>query len=97
MPLCQSFHIEYLYGCKAVDEEGQDLSCNCMQLQQNDKFNCTCFADDQVEVEEHYLDCQDALNNGELDSGVYLLKPDNLEPFEVHNIMLLHSIIITQV
>ena len=29
--LCQyatseSFHIEYLYGCKAEDEEGQDLT-----------------------------------------------------------------------
>ena len=97
MPLRQSFHTDYLYGCKAEDEEGQDLSCNCMKLQEKGKFNCTCFADDQGEdVEEHYLNCHDALKKGELDSGVYLLKPDNLEPFEVHNIMLLHSIIITQ-
>ena len=28
----QSFNIEYLYGCKAEDEEGQDLSCTCMKL-----------------------------------------------------------------
>ena len=38
MPLCQSFHIEYLYGCKAEDEEGQDLSCTCMKLQQKGKL-----------------------------------------------------------
>ena len=81
----QSFHTEYLYGCKAVDEEGQDLSCTCMKLQQKGKFNCTCFADDQVEMDEHYLDCHDALKKGQLQSGVYLLKPDNMAPFEVHN------------
>ena len=85
MPLCQSFHIEYLYGCKAEDEEGQDLSCTCMKLQQKGKFNCTCFADDQVEMNEHYLDCHDAFQKGQLQSGVYLLKPDNMAPFEVHN------------
>ena len=38
MPLCQSFHIEYLYGCKAEDEEEQDLSCTCMKLQQKGKL-----------------------------------------------------------
>ena len=69
--LCQTFHLEYLYGCKAVDEEGQDLSCTCMKLQQKGKFNCTCFADDQVEVEEHYLNCHDALKKSQLQSGVY--------------------------
>ena len=56
-----------------------------MKLQQKGKFNCTCFADDQVEIEEHYLDCHDALKKGQLQSGVYLLKPDNMAPFEVHN------------
>ena len=85
MLLCESFHIEYLYGCKAVDEERQDLSCTCMKLQQKGKFNCTCFADDQVEMDEHYLNCHDALKKGQLQSGVYLLKPDNMAPFEVHN------------
>ena len=88
MPLCQSFRTEYLYGCKAEDEEGQDLSCNCMKLQQKGKFNCTCFADEQVEMDEHYLDCNDALKKGQLQNGVYLLKPDNMAPFEVHSIII---------
>ena len=90
MPRSKVFHnfpVEYLYSCKAVDEEGQDLSCDCMKLQQKGKFNCTCFADDQVEMDEHYLDCHDALKKGQLQSGVYLLKPDNMAPFEVHNIV----------
>ena len=86
----QSFHTEYLYGCKAEGEEGQDLSCTCMKLQQKGKFNCTCFADDQVEMDEHYLDCHDALRKGQLQSGVYLLKPDNMAPFEVHNNVIIY-------
>ena len=56
-----------------------------MKLQQKGKFNCTCFADDQEEMDEHYLDCNDALKKGQLNSGVYLLKPDNMAPFKVHN------------
>ena len=56
-----------------------------MKLQQKGKFNCTCFVDDQVEMDEHYLNCHDALKKGQLQSGVYLLKPDNIAPFEVRN------------
>ena len=88
MPHSKVFHnfpVEYLYGCKAEDEEGQDLSCNCMKIQEKGKFKCTCFADDQVEMDEHYLDCNDAFKKGQLQSDVYLLKPDNMEPFEVYS------------
>ena len=61
-----------------------------MKLQQKGKFNCTC--DDQVEIDEHYLDCNDALKKGERESGVYLLKPDNMEPFEVYKNIVTQSI-----
>ena len=64
--LHQSFHTAYLYGCKAEDKEEQDLSCICMKLQHKRKFNCTCFTDDQVEMDEHYLDCHDAFQKGQV-------------------------------
>ena len=65
-----------------------------MKLQQKGKFNCTCFADHQVEMDEPYLNCHDALKKGELRSGVYLLKPDDMALFEVHNNVVTQSIII---
>ena len=74
--LHQSFHTAYLYGCKAEDKEVQDLSCIYMKLQQKHKFNCTCFADDQEEIDEIYLECNDAFQKGHVQSGVYLLKPE---------------------
>ena len=77
------FPIEKLYSCKAKDEEGQDLSCTCIKLNETGKYNCTCFADDPPTTEENYLDCLDALRKGQNESGVYSLKPDNLSPFEV--------------
>ena len=78
------FLLEKIYGCKAKDEEGQDLSCTCRKLNETEKYNCTCFVDDQLTTPEvHYLDCLDALRKGQNKSGVYLLKPNILEPFKV--------------
>ena len=81
--LLQDLFTEYLYSCKAQDEEEQDLSCTCMELKEKGKYNCTCFANDQQTHEVHYLDCLDALSKGQNKNGVYTLKPDNLSPFKV--------------
>ena len=81
---CCFFLLEKVYGCKAKDEEGQDLSCTCRKLNETGKYNCTCFVDDPPTTPEvHYLDCLDALRKGQNKSGVYLLKPNILEPFKV--------------
>ena len=74
---------EYLYSCKATNEEGQDLSCTCIELKEKGKYNCTCFADDTPEGQS--LDCYDALMKGQNKNGVYSLKPDNLSPFKVQH------------
>ena len=77
---------EKLYSCKATDEEGQDLSCNCIKLKEKGNYNCTCFGVDlptSTDQKQHYLDCLDALRKGRKKNGVYSLKPDNLSPFKV--------------
>ena len=81
--LLQNLFTEYLYSCKAQDEEGQDLSCTCMELKEEGKYNCTCFANDPPTTEVHYLNCLDALRKGQNSSGVYTIKPDNMSPFKV--------------
>ena len=82
--LTYSFPTEYLYSCKAKDDEGQNVSYSCIELRRNEKYNCTCFIDDQSTTPEvHYLDCLDALRKGQKKSGVYSLKPDNSSPFKV--------------
>ena len=74
-----------MYSCKAQDEEGQDLSCTCMELKDKGKYNCTCFTNDPPPTTEvYYLDCLDALRKGQNRSGVYTLKPNNASPFNVH-------------
>ena len=78
------FISEYLYSCKANDEEGQDLSCTCRKLNHTEQYNCICFAD--YTPDGQYLDCLDAFkNNGQNKSGVYSLKPDNMSPFKVQH------------
>ena len=76
--------LEKLYGCRAIDEEGQQVHCTCIELEENGNFNCTnCFA--QYSRDGQYRDCFDALRKGLNDSGVYSLKPDNMEPFKVQH------------
>ena len=83
-PFTAKIFTEYLYSCKAQDEEGQYLSCTCMELKKKGKYNCTCFTDNKPSTaEEHYLDCLDALRKGQNKSGVYSIKPDNISPFKV--------------
>ena len=73
-----------LYSCKANDEEGQDLSCNCKSPIVNGEYvNCTCFAENPPTGDPTYLDCLDALRKGNRLNGIYLLKPDNMPPFKV--------------
>ena len=72
------------YQCRAPDEESEDLTCDCHFLEENGYYNCTCFANPQEEREEDYLSCADALSKGQTEDGIYILKPDNLEPFKVH-------------
>ena len=75
-----------MYSCKAIDEEGQDLSCTCIELKEKGKYNCTCFVNDPPTTPEvHYLDCLDALRKGNNESGIYSLKPDNMSPFKVQD------------
>ena len=81
-----SFPTEYLYSCKAKDEEGQNHSYSCIELRRNEKYNCTCIlVDPPTTPEVHYLDCLDALRKGQKKSDVYSLKPDNMAPFKVQN------------
>ena len=86
-----SFSPEYLYECKAKDEEGQDLSCTCLEQEDNNtsSYNCTCFPYATPPLEEHYLDCFDAMIKGQTESGIYLLKPDKLSPFKVQYVAIL--------
>ena len=79
LSLLNCFSKEYLYSCKAKDVDEQDLSCTCIELNEKENYNCTCFAD------VHYLDCYDALMKGNNKSGVYSLKPDNMVPFKVQH------------
>ena len=68
----------------AEDKEVQDLSCIYMKLQQKHKFNCTCFADDQEEIDEHYLECNDAFQRV-MYKVVCTYSNLNMVLFEVHN------------
>ena len=74
-----------MYECRAPDEEAQDLICTaCYPDGDNGHYNCSCWASQQPEsVEVVYLTCQDALDKGETESGVYTLKPDDLPAFQV--------------
>ena len=73
------FFTEYLYSCKAQDEEEQDL-----EPKEKEKYNGTCFTNNPPPTTEvHYLDCPDALRKGQNKSGVYSIKHDNISPFKV--------------
>ena len=79
------FFSEHLYNCRAPDEEAQDLICTaCYPDGDNGHYNCSCWEPQQVEPPEVvYLTCQDALDKGKNESGVYTLKPDRLPAFQV--------------
>ena len=85
-----SLHTEHYYQCKAPDEEGRDLSCECSEpIQGEDRVNCSCFISQQEEEEEPvYLDCLDALQKGETESKVYTIKPNYLDAFKVSTVPL---------
>ena len=38
---CRIFFTEYLYSCKAQDEQGQGMSCTSMELKEKEKNNTT--------------------------------------------------------
>ena len=78
------FSLDKLYGCRAIDDEGQQVYCTCIELEENGNFNCTnCFA--QHSRDGQYRDYLDALRKGLNQSGVYSLKPDNMSPFKVQH------------
>ena len=79
---------EHMYECRAPDEEAEDLFCTaCYPDGDNGHYNCSCWAPRQPEPPEVvYLTCQDALDKGENESGVYVLKPDHLPAFQVINL-----------
>ena len=76
---------EHMYECRAPDEEAEDLICTaCYPDGEDGHYNCSCWASQQLELLEGvYLTCQDALDRGETESGVYTLKPDHLPSFQV--------------
>ena len=80
-----------MYECRAPDEEAEDLICNaCYPDGDDGHYNCSCWVSLQQPepLEVAYLTCQDALDKGENESGVYTLKPDHLPAFQVRNFCL---------
>ena len=75
----------HMYECHAPDEEAEDLICTaCYPDGDNGHYNCSCWTSQQPETREVvYLTCQDALDKGKNESGVYTLKPDHLPAFQV--------------
>ena len=84
------FIAEHTYECRAPDEEAEDLMCSaCYPDGDDGHYNCSCWKSQLSEpLEEVYLTCQDALDKGQTDSGVYTLKPDHLPAFQVMNFCL---------
>ena len=69
---------ENKYKCHASDEEPQDLICTaCYPVGKDQNHICNCCQ------RKHYLNCQDALDNGQTESGIYFLQPDCQPAFEV--------------
>ena len=79
--------LEHMYECRAPDQEAEDLTCTaCYPDGDNGHYSCSCWASQQPEpLDGVYLTCQDALDKGENESGVYTLKPDHLPAFQVMN------------
>ena len=76
--------IDHFYECKDITEETKDLSCQCSHNEDEEPFNCTCYTQQVAEDDEpHYLNCLDAEKNGETESGIYVIKPDDLLAFRV--------------
>ena len=82
------FIVEHMYECRAPDEEAEDLMCiGCYPDGDNGHYNCSCWTSRQPEpLERVYLSCQDALDKGETESGIYMLKPNHLLAFQVINL-----------
>ena len=87
------FLIEHTYDCNDRTDEAVDLTCTeCYPQGEKGHYNCSCWANPPRELEGPvYRTCQDALRRGENKSGVYTLKPNHLDPFQV--CCLTHSII----
>ena len=75
---------DLIYQCSAPDEESEDLTCDCHYFEGSAYYNCTCYANPQEEREEQYLSCKDAFAKGQTEDGIYTIKPDHLDPFQVH-------------
>ena len=59
-----------------------ELGCQCEPAQGKGHFACDCWATQDPKPAQ-YLDCLDAQRKGQNESGVYTIKPNDLEPFEV--------------
>ena len=75
--------LDHFYECKEINEEHKDLSCQCSHNEDEEPFSCTCYTQQAADDEPHYLNCLDAKNNGETESGIYVIKPDDLLAFRV--------------
>ena len=78
--------IEHSYNCRdSWEDEAIDLTCtDCYPDGVDGRYNCSCWANPPIERDGPiYRTCQDAYRRGETKSGVYTLKPNNLESFEV--------------
>ena len=64
--------------CQVPSAEAEDLECTaCYPDEQNARYICNCLPIPS------YLNCKDALDNGQTESGVYKLNPGNQPAFEV--------------
>ena len=68
--------------CQAPDEAMHQLDCQCEPAHEESHFACDCWATQDLKPAK-YLDCLDAQRKGQNESGVYTIKPNDLEPFEV--------------
>ena len=62
----------------------QDLDCECKPADGEGHFLCDCWANQDPEL-ALYLDCLDALRKGQTKSGVYTIKPNHLDSFQVRH------------
>ena len=85
------FTLDHAFICEAPDEEMQQLGCQCEPAEEDEHFVCDCWATQYSEPSRAhtYLDCMDALNSGQTKSGLYLIKPNSLKPFQVKKKVLL--------
>ena len=58
------------------------LDCQCQPADGEGHFLCDCWANRDPHP-AHYLDCLAALREGQTESGIYNIKPNSLDSFEV--------------